>query len=69
MTTDVGCPYCIVAGFAFQRMAKNSYQEYVCPTCGHVEHPQSECGCDRCQQNRRWQEMAAHTPALTLAHY
>src|ERR1700727_488578 len=56
VTTEVGCPYCIVGGFNFRKMIKNSYGEYVCPGCGHVDYPRVECRCDRCQQKRNSRE-------------
>jgi ribosomal protein L37AE/L43A len=55
VTTEVGCPYCIVAGFEFKRMAKNTTDEYVCPHCGHVEHSRFGCNCARCQQQRAFE--------------
>lgn len=52
MPTEVSCPYCIAAGFSFRRMVRNTLHEYVCPNCGHVEHPEAEashCHCVHCQ--------------------
>jgi hypothetical protein len=52
VTTEIGCPYCIVGGFSFRKMIKNSHGAYACPTCGHIDHPRMECECDRCEQIR-----------------
>jgi hypothetical protein len=51
MTKEVGCPYCIAAGFNVRKMVRNSEGEYVCPNCGHVEQPGrgDSCGCTRCR--------------------
>jgi hypothetical protein len=51
MTTKMECPYCIVAGFNFRVMTKNTNDEYVCTNCGHVEYPKRSglnCSCVRC---------------------
>ena len=53
MTTELGCPYCIVGGFNFQKMIRNSHDELVCPTCGHVQGPRFACSCVRCQHRRQ----------------
>jgi hypothetical protein len=46
------CPYCIVTGFQFRPMTRNTSEEYVCTRCGHVEYPALRglhCGCVQCQ--------------------
>src|SRR5580704_10381 len=52
VTKEKCCPYCIVAGFSFQKMTNNLRGEYMCPTCGHVEPLRVECSCDRCLRSR-----------------
>src|ERR1700727_2043656 len=64
LTPEVGCPYCIVGGFDFRKMVKNPHGEYVCPSCGHVDHPHVECSCDRCQQIPNLREHRTHAPEL-----
>lgn len=39
VVTEVRCPYCIVGGFGFRKMIKNSYDHYVCPTLRPCAEP------------------------------
>ena len=56
MTPKVRCPYCIAAGYGIE-MVRNTANEYVCPTCGHVKYSDgSHCNCARCQRKNDGQE-------------
>ena len=51
MTPVICCPYCIVAGYGFMSMIRNTRNEHICPRCGHVACPETpgfRCSCLRC---------------------
>lgn len=51
MVVEVRCPYCNGDGSSPPTMVKNTHDEYVCRSCGHVETlnlRESRCSCVRC---------------------
>lgn len=62
MNRMVCCPYCIVTGSGFMPMVRNTHNEHVCATCGHVscpDRPGYHCSCVRCLSIKNFRKVPA----------